>query len=110
MNGSIQKGMPHKFYHGKTGKVFNVTKSALGVIVNKQVRSVHAHLLLHHVHVLCLFRNRIIPKKINVRIEHVQQSRCREDFLKRVKANHEKKLQAKANGEKVHRSCTGGSC
>ena len=30
--------MPHKFYHGKTGKVFNVTKRAVGVIVNKQVR------------------------------------------------------------------------
>ncbi len=30
--------MPHKFYHGKTGRVYNVTKSALGVMVNKQVR------------------------------------------------------------------------
>jgi len=37
-NGAFQKGMPYKFYHGKTGRVFNVTKSAVGVIVNKQVR------------------------------------------------------------------------
>ena len=37
-NGSIQKGMPHKFYHGKTGRVFNVTKHAVGVIMNKQIR------------------------------------------------------------------------
>lgn len=29
--------MPFKFYHGKTGRVFNVTKRAVGVIVNKQV-------------------------------------------------------------------------
>lgn len=44
-NGAFQKGMPYKFYHGKTGRVFNVTKSAVGVIVNKQVRYV----------VLCMF-------------------------------------------------------
>lgn len=37
-NGAIQKGMPHKFYHGKTGRVFNVTKHAVGVIMNKQIR------------------------------------------------------------------------
>merc|ERR1712137_168920 len=34
-NGSIQKGMPHKFYHGKTGIVYNVTKSSVGVIVKR---------------------------------------------------------------------------
>ncbi len=34
-NGSIHKGMPHKFYHRKTGRVFNVTQHAVGVIVNK---------------------------------------------------------------------------
>lgn len=37
-NGAVQKGMPHKFYHGKTGRVFNVTPHAVGVVVNKQVR------------------------------------------------------------------------
>ncbi|CAL9091114.1 unnamed protein product [Musa textilis] len=30
--------MPHKFYHGRTGKVWNVTKRAIGVEINKQVR------------------------------------------------------------------------
>lgn len=29
--------MPHKFYHGRTGRVWNVTKRAIGVEVNKQV-------------------------------------------------------------------------
>ena len=29
--------MPHKYYHGKTGVVWNVTKRAVGVEVNKQV-------------------------------------------------------------------------
>merc|ERR1711902_194433 len=36
--GAFQKGMPHKSYHGKTGRVFNVTKHAVGVVVNKRVR------------------------------------------------------------------------
>lgn len=37
-NGAFQKGMPHKAYHGKTGRVYNVTKHALGILVNKRVR------------------------------------------------------------------------
>lgn len=32
--------MAFKWYHGKTGVVWNVTKRALGVEVNKQVRTV----------------------------------------------------------------------
>lgn len=76
-NGSIHKGMPHKFYHGKTGVVWNVTKRAIGVEINKQVR------------------NRIIKKRIHVRVEHVQKSRCREDFLKRVKQNEALKKEAR---------------
>jgi Ribosomal protein L21e len=31
------QGMPHKYYHGKTGVVWNVTKRAVGVEINKQV-------------------------------------------------------------------------
>ena len=30
--------MPFKFYHGRTGVVFNVNKRAIGVTVNKLVR------------------------------------------------------------------------
>lgn len=82
-NGAFQKGMPHKFYHGKTGRVFNVTPHAVGVIVNKRVR------------------HRIIPKRIHVRIEHVSASKCRDEFLKRVKENAEKRKQAKAEGKKI---------
>ena len=85
VDGSVQKGMPFKYYHGKTGRVYNVTKRALGVIVTKQVR------------------NHMLDKRINVRVEHVKPSRCREDFLKRVKENDEKRRQAKENGEKIPR-------
>jgi len=80
-NAAIHKGMPHKFYHGKTGVVYNVTQHAVGVIVNKRVG------------------NRIIPKRINLRIEHVKHSKCRDDFLKRVKLNDELKKKAKAEGK-----------
>uniref|UniRef100_A0A8C2MRT3 60S ribosomal protein L21 n=1 Tax=Cricetulus griseus TaxID=10029 RepID=A0A8C2MRT3_CRIGR len=34
--GTVQKGMPHKCYHGKIGRVYNVTQRAVGIIVNKQ--------------------------------------------------------------------------
>lgn len=79
-NGAFQKGMPHKFYHGKTGRVFNVTQHALGVVVNKRVR------------------HRILAKRICVRIEHVKPSNCRSEFLKRVKEADAKRADAKAKG------------
>jgi large subunit ribosomal protein L21e len=82
MNPAVQKGMAFKWYHGKTGVVWNVTKRALGVEVNKRVRG------------------RIIAKRIHVRIEHVQPSRCRADFLKRREDNDAIKHAAKVKGEK----------
>eukprot|EP00158_Paraphelidium_tribonemae_P000547 Partr_v1_DN22778_c0_g1_i1_m37637 putative ribosomal protein len=80
-NGAVHGGMPHKFYHGKTGIVYNVTKTSVGVIVNKKVRS------------------RYMEKRINLRIEHVKHSKCRDDFLKRVKENALKKKESRAKGE-----------
>ncbi|KAH3683303.1 hypothetical protein WICPIJ_005719 [Wickerhamomyces pijperi] len=82
-NGSIQKGLPHKFYHGMTGIVFDVSRSSVGVIVYK---------ILGH---------RYIEKRIHVKIEHVKHSDSRKDFLDRVKANQEKKEIAKKTGEKL---------
>jgi large subunit ribosomal protein L21e len=38
VNSAVHAGMPHKWYHGKTGIIWNVTKRAVGVEVNKQVR------------------------------------------------------------------------
>jgi large subunit ribosomal protein L21e len=82
-DGAVQRGMPHKFYHGKTGRVFNITKHAIGVIVNKRVG------------------NRIIPKRIHVRTEHVRMSNSREAFKNRVRENDKKKREAKAAGTRV---------
>lgn len=75
--------MPHKVYHGKTGVVYNVTKSAVGIIIYKKVK------------------HRYLEKRINVRIEHVSPSGSRDDFLRRVKVNAELKRKAKAEGTPV---------
>ena len=76
--------MPHKFYHGKTGKVFDVTPQAVGVIINKRVNT------------------RIVPKRLHVRIEHVRQSKSRKAFVARVHANEKAKKEAKAKGTTVN--------
>ncbi|CAJ2632691.1 unnamed protein product [Trifolium pratense] len=78
-----KKGMPHKFYHGRTGRVWNVTKRAIGVEVNKQVR------------------NKILRKRIHVRVEHVMPSRCTEEFRLRKIKNDQLKAEAKAKGEVI---------
>nr|AFK29280.1 ribosomal protein L21 [Anasa tristis] len=80
VNGAIQKGMPHKSYQGKSGRVFNISKRGLGVIINKRVRG------------------KIIPKRINVRLEHVKKNKSREEFLKRVHANEKLRKEAKEKG------------
>lgn len=87
----------------RTGIVYNVTARAVGVIVYKVVG------------------NRYMEKRVNLRVEHVKHSKCRDgssrpsrwplacrtdfwtdaDFLNRVKANAEKKKEAKAKGETV---------
>merc|ERR1712072_613731 len=76
VNGAVQKGMPHKVYQGRTGVVWNITKNAVGVEINKQVRG------------------RILKKRIHVRIEHLQPSRCREDLYKRIRDNYRLKREA----------------
>lgn len=82
-NGAVQKGMPYKLYHGRTGVVYNVTPRALGVLMEKKVG------------------NRMIQKRINVRIEHVQPSKSRQGFLDRVKKNEEEREKARKEGKKV---------
>ena len=80
-NASIHKGMPFKFYHGKTGIVYNVTKSSVGVKVQKVVNG------------------RYIEKNLNLRVEHVKHSKCRQEFLDRVKINAARKAEAKVTGK-----------
>jgi large subunit ribosomal protein L21e len=82
VNSTTHKGMPHKVFHGKTGKIWNITKRAVGVVVNKRVRG------------------RILKKRIHVRIEHVNLSRCREDFIQRIKETSKLAQEASILGEK----------
>jgi len=66
---AIHKGMPFKFYHGRTGIVYNVTKRAVGIKVNKENNG------------------KILEKRINVRVEHVTPSKCRDEIIARVQKN-----------------------
>lgn len=75
--------MAHKVYHGKTGVIYNVTKSAVGVIIYKKVK------------------HRYLEKRLNIRIEHIKPSRSREGFLRRVKENAALKKQSKIDGKPV---------
>ena len=81
---SIHKGMPYKHYHGRTGIVFNLTKSSVGIRVNKPVNG------------------RIIEKRIHVRIEHVRQSKCQKEILARKVSNEAAKAEAAKTGVKVN--------
>ena len=65
---AIRKGMPHKYYHGRTGLVWNVTPRGVGVIINKPVGT------------------RLMRKRICVRYEHVKPSQCRKAFLEKMQA------------------------
>ncbi|CAM9607530.1 unnamed protein product, partial [Chrysoparadoxa australica] len=78
VNPAIHKGMPFKAYHGRTGKIFNVTKRAVGVQVNKQVNG------------------RILRKRIHVRIEHVHHSKCQNEIKRRIKQNEAIKADVRA--------------
>lgn len=82
INPAVLKGMPHKYYQGCTGRVFNVSRTSVGVEVSKQVR------------------HRIIMKRFHIRTEHVRKSRCDEDFLLRCKRREREAQEVHAKGEK----------
>ena len=91
-------GFGHPTHRGpcrRTGIVYNVTPGAVGVIVHKIVG------------------NRYIEKRVNIRIEHVRHSKCRQEFLDRVKSNTEAHSAAKEKGGEcrifVLVTCGGGS-
>jgi hypothetical protein len=42
-----------------------------------------------------------MEKRVNIRVEHVKHSKCRQEFLNRVKSNALLKKEAKAKGEFV---------
>ncbi|KAJ7218891.1 ribosomal protein L21e-domain-containing protein, partial [Mycena rebaudengoi] len=87
-NAAQQKGMPHKYYHGCVpyGQASCTTSPpplSACVIVYKVVG------------------NRYIEKRVNLRVEHVRHSKCRQEFLDRVKRNHHAHVEAKEKGVRV---------
>lgn len=82
-NPSIHKGMPFKNYHGRTGVIFNVTKRAVGVRVNKEVNG------------------KIIAKMLHVRVEHILPSKCKQEVTRRIKENEAAKA-ANSAGAKLN--------
>lgn len=83
VDGSKHLGMPHKFYYGKTGRIFDISKRAVGIVINKRVR------------------NKVLPKRLHVRIEHLQKSKCRAEFLNRIHSNDIAKANAKKESKKI---------
>ena len=67
VNSSIQRGLPYKFYHGKTGKIFSITKFSAGVNVEKKVG------------------NKKILKRLNIRLEHLNKSKTGVNFQEKLK-------------------------
>ena len=73
VDSSVHKGMPFKYYHGRTGVIFNVTKRAVGIMVKKEVNG------------------RVIEKRINVATPHVFHSKCRDEIIRRKREAEEYK-------------------
>lgn len=84
--GTVLEGMPHRYHHGKTGRVYSVTQHTAGIVINKPVKG------------------KLLAKGINVCIGDVKHSKSHNSFLKHVKENGQKKKDAKENGTSLHQS------
>merc|ERR1719397_478432 len=69
--------MPYKYYMGKTGRVWNISRRSVGVELLKTVG------------------NRKRTKRIMVRIEHIRKSECQTKFKKRVRDNEAHKVEVR---------------
>ena len=49
-----------------------------------------------------------MEKRVNLRVEHVKHSKCRQEFLDRVVSNAAKKREAKEKGGELIRDVEGG--
>lgn len=81
IDGSTVKGMPHRYYHSRTGRVFNVNPRAIGVEFKKIVG------------------NRQMLKRLHIRPEHLKTSNCQNDFKARMNAIKLNAIAVKAGKE-----------
>lgn len=83
VNAAVHKGMPHKYYHGLTGKVAVVHKNSLTVRCTRR------------------FGNKRIFRMIVCRIEHVKKSKCDIEFQERRKRNDEIRKDAQQKSQPI---------
>lgn len=83
IDSSVVKGMPHKYYHGRTGIVYNVNPRSYGVIFYRRTGG------------------RFIERVMHIRPEHLTLSRSTEEMKNRQKKYAEQVKQAGSNGMKV---------
>ncbi|KAF7685883.1 60S ribosomal protein L21 [Cucumispora dikerogammari] len=81
INPAIQKGMPHKYYHGRTGKIITVNVRSMIVLFYKRVGG------------------RYIEKTVTIKVDHLRKSKSRDDYLKRQFENNILKIKAKKEGK-----------
>lgn len=80
VNPAMMKGMPHKYYHGRTGQIYDVKPRSVNIALYKRVRG------------------RYVIKKVVARVEHIRKSRCKEEYLQRIAANDEEMRKAEMEG------------
>ncbi|EIJ88736.1 uncharacterized protein NEPG_00517 [Nematocida parisii ERTm1] len=65
IDSGVHKGMPHRTFIGKTGRVYAVFKTSVGIAMTKKSG------------------NSLIIKKVIARIEHVRPSQCQKEKIAR---------------------------
>lgn len=80
---ACQKGMPFKYYHGLTGKIYNINPRSVSIMIHRR----HGP--------------RYVEKRITVRVEHIRASNCNKDFVERCIRNDKLRKEALARGEKL---------
>lgn len=83
IDSSIVKGMPHKYYHGRTGVVYNCNPRSYGVIFHKRVGG------------------KFIERIMHIRVEHLRKSRCTEESNRRNVERMAQLEDARAKGLKT---------
>ncbi|KAI5187168.1 large subunit ribosomal protein L21e [Nematocida homosporus] len=65
VDSAVHKGMPHSKYVGRTGRVYAVFDTSVGIAMTRQIG------------------NRLVVKQVIARIEHVRPSNCQKDVKAR---------------------------
>ncbi|EPR79136.1 60s ribosomal protein L21 [Spraguea lophii 42_110] len=81
VNPAIHKGMPHKYYHGRTGIIKEVNRGSVIVLFNR------------------ILANKTVERKVIVGIEHIRKSKCQDEYLKRLEINKKIIEEAEKKGE-----------